>query len=100
MPSNSPPKTMQDLCKKIPPDIHEGLGTLSIGLCEFAAPGPKIRNASLFEPLWRTPDCRSQYYQLVRPFGMLTQNMEWVRLYRGATMWFVPLALARVLHLV
>merc|ERR1712151_244827 len=65
-----------------------------------AAPGPSIRNASLFQHLWRTPDCQKQFYQLVRPNGLMTQNMEWIRLYRGATTWFAPLRLAKVLHLV
>jgi len=94
------PRGLQHLLESIPRAALRRAGMISIGLCEFAAPDPGVRNATIFTHLWRAPTCDAQYYQLVRPTHAVTQNMEWVRIRRNSGIFYVPLEWARVLHVI
>eukprot|EP00927_Polykrikos_kofoidii_P059754 TRINITY_DN54890_c0_g1_i1.p1 TRINITY_DN54890_c0_g1~~TRINITY_DN54890_c0_g1_i1.p1 ORF type:complete len:860 (-),score=90.75 TRINITY_DN54890_c0_g1_i1:62-2641(-) len=94
------PRRVTDIFDRFPRRDLLRLAAMSLGLCEFGAPHPGARNASLFSHLWRTPTCASQFYQFVRPTRVLTQNMEWLQPRQGFSIIFPPVEWARVLHLV
>ena len=87
------------------PRFWRNLGSVQLNVCEYAMPtgtlvhsrGPKWY---LMAHLWRPNGCGTQFYHLINPWRVLSQNREWIRLQPGASRYIPSVETARVLHLV
>lgn len=94
------------------PGFWRKLGSVQLNVCEFAMPtmptgtpntvvhsvhrGPKW----YLSHLWRPSGCGQQFYHLINPWLVLSNNREWIRLQPGASRYVPSVETARVLHLV
>ena len=94
-----------DFIRSRPVRFWKSVGTVAMGVCEFAVPSylPRAQrgpNWSFSSHIWRPRDCNAQYYHLVNPWRFMSQNSEWVRLRPRSVRYYVDPEALRAMHLV